>query len=139
MEQTVWLYVGIIGGLIGLGFVISIIATGGESSKTQSVESALRVIQQNNDFVCGSEYDTMYSVPVQLVAGMDLYSRDRAICADYLGEKTCKQTGCSIFGASGGDFNLSLSSPEAMQLFEVHSYTCYTTRIPDGVLLECKG
>jgi len=139
MEQAVWLYVGIISALIGLGFVMTIVTTGQETNKVQTIENTLRLVKQTCDYVCAAEPETMHSTQVQLVSGMLFYASGKAICADFKGEKNCKQCECEVIARSGEQFSMDFSSEEAMQLFNIHSYTCYLERTNNGVAIECKG
>lgn len=150
MEQAVWLYVGIIAALIGLGFVASIVMSGRETANQQSVENTIRKLEQNCNLVCAADTETMFSVDVTLVAGMKLYSPmegekvSKALCADYAAKSYCRECDCSILDKTDPKKRFELDLSEARQLFETHGYTCFMERVEtetvkDGVAVECKG
>ncbi len=139
MEQAVWLYVGIIAALIGLGFVASIVMSGRETSNQQAVENTIRKLEQNCNLVCAADTETMFSVDVTLVAGMRLYGLQKAICADYAAKSYCRECDCSLLDKTDTTKQFELDLSEARQLFEMHNYTCFMERIEEGVAVECKG
>ncbi len=143
MEQSVWLYVGIISALIGLGFVASIIIAGRETSKQQAVENTIRKMQQNCNSVCTADTETMFKTDVTFVSGMKLYSMNKptngSICVDYKDSTNCQQCNCQVFDKEGNSFEMDFSTPEARQLFDTHDYECFMERTEKGVAVECKG
>jgi len=137
VEQTVWLYVGIIAAIIGLGFVATIVLGGRETSHWQTVENGVKKMQQNCNQVCSSDVETMFSADVTLVSGMRLYATGRGICANYKDEQTCKECDCEVFDKEGQSFALDLTG--ATELFESNQYKCFMERTETGVAVECKG
>ncbi len=137
MEQAVWLYVGIIAALIGLGFIASIVISGKETMNEQTVENSIRKMQQNCNLVCASDEETMFSVDTTLVAGMKLYGNGKAICTDYKGKTSCKECDCLVSDLNGFAFVLDLTN--AIGLFESSNYKCFMERTEEGVAIECKG
>jgi hypothetical protein len=140
LEQSVWLYVGIIAGLIGLGFVASIAVSGNETGKQQALQNTLAKFKQNCDFVCSSDIGSMFKVDVTFVSGMKIYSEESAVCVDFKGSTDCRKCDCRILDSdSGGAFLMDFSSDEAKRLFDTHEYSCFMERKESGVAVECKG
>ena len=139
MEQTVWIYIGIITALIGLGLIISLVNTGMENTKTQVIANSLESLQVHCDRICDSEIGTKLSTRVTLVAGIKLFAAAKGVCISYREKTDCRDCGCIVKATDENTMILDLDTPEAFQLFDSHAYQCSFEKTSENLIAECKG
>lgn len=131
MEETVWLYFGIITVIVALAGITSIIMTYKDSSEKQQFFTGLQQLSGQAEQVCASPKDTMLSSPITIPAGGMLFAQEDRICGQFGDTIRCRPTRCAI--TSGTLVNLTNET-----LFDSHEYLC--TVLKDGNLtITCAG
>ncbi|MFH0955249.1 MAG: hypothetical protein V1777_04040 [Candidatus Micrarchaeota archaeon] len=145
MEQTVWLYFGVIAVLIGLLAVTQLISFNTERDKQMTMESSLNQLANFCDFTCLSDVNQFLSQSVPLASGSSVYSTDlNALCYSYSQKQQCRQCKCPIwdsnsFPATRKNFRMDLTSETIRSLYSTHTFSCSFLRQREGVTLACTG
>ncbi|MEM4326710.1 MAG: hypothetical protein QXZ13_00880, partial [Candidatus Diapherotrites archaeon] len=69
MEQSIWLYAGVVSALFGIVIIGTIIIDMQEIAKTQELENTINKIGQMTDFVCSGDEGMLLSEKVKLASG----------------------------------------------------------------------
>ena len=134
MEQTIWLYFGIVTVIIAFGIVARLVADSNQSQKDALFDRALESLEGRCRFVCDSPTMTKQSVQVNMPSGLVLQTQEENICGDYKEERRCVSCECEM-----RPYKLDLNTTIALETFETHEYRCYFTRGEDDITMECKG
>lgn len=145
MEQAVWFYVGIIAALIGIGLLVSVVLMGTNLNKEQLAQNSVRLLQMQCNNVCNNDVGTLLGVDVDIGSGTLVESTGNVICSHYNQRKECRECNCEVFAPGFSDFELNLATPEALELFDIHTYHCTFEKVFNHekeiyvVLLRCAG
>jgi len=137
MEESVWVFFGIISFILTIGIITSLVAHNKEDIKIQRFESSVDLLKTQCNYVCSSAEGTLLSVDAELPSGIILKSGydDRSkFCIEFKDESRCAFCRCEI-----QPYTLNLSSTEAKKTFVIHNYKCYFERLQDNVRMECQG
>lgn len=134
MEQTVWLYFGVITVILSFGIVGKLMVEHKNQEKDGFFESAVNMLASKCRFVCESPLSTLLSDDVKLPSGIVLTTMNDKICGSYEGEYKCDVCNCEI-----RPYELDLNTTVARETFDTHIYRCYFTRGKDDIQMECKG
>ena len=135
MEQAIWISIGVISLIIGLGILINLVAENREDIKLQKSQASVEILKNQCNFVCDSAPDTSLSVDVELPSGVVLssnFSQGNKICALFKDQYKCSFCNCPIV-----PYVLNLGS--AKKIFITHKYECYFERLENAVKMECQG
>ena len=135
MEQTVWMYFGVITIVLGFGIVGKLIIDHKEELKFQVVERSMGVLRNECSFVCDSATGTFQSVEVELPAGIELSTQGDKLCGLFKETTNCVLCGCTL-----REYELNLNTELALEGFDTHTYTCNFKRMAgDKVEIDCQG
>ncbi len=134
MEQTVWLYFGIVTVVLAFGVIGNLVVNHKAQQKYGIFERALERLEGQCNFVCSSASSTLLSAEVELPSGIVLYTDQNLICGAYKDKKRCVRCNCQL-----REYTLNLNTTIAIQTFETHEYSCEFLREQDDIILECKG
>jgi hypothetical protein len=134
MEQTVWLYFGVITVILGFGIVAKLIIDHKNQSKNDLFDQAIDLIKNQCNFVCSSSPGTKISQEVTLPSGLVLTSEEKRICGRYNTEDRCAVCNCEL-----SNYTLNLNTSLALKTFQSHTYFCFFTRGDINVDMECQG
>lgn len=131
MEQTVWLYFGIITVVLGLGIVGKLVIDHRQDIRFHVVERSMGLINNQCNFVCQSPQGSLHSVDVEFPSGIIIETIDDKVCALYKNTTNCVPCGCTL-----RTYRLDLEEAR----FDTHVYKCKFERmVLDGISMECQG
>ncbi|MEM4390699.1 MAG: hypothetical protein QXU92_01940 [Candidatus Diapherotrites archaeon] len=136
MEQSIWLYAGVVSALFGIVIIGTIIIDMQEKAKTQELENTINKIGQMTDFVCSGDEGMLLSEKVKLASGSKIQANKtkKSICISYANENKCISIKCGI-----NDYELNLDTPEHKAAFNIAEYKCYIEKANGTANIECKG
>lgn len=137
MEQALWISIGVIAIIIGLGIVVNLVAESREDLKLQKSKASVDILKNQCDFVCDAQPGTVLSIDAELPSGIVLsagLSQGNKICASFKEELQCSFCNCPLM-----PYSLDLSSSLAKKTFSTHSYKCYFERLENAIKMECQG
>jgi hypothetical protein len=131
MEESVWLYFGVIVILITVAIITSIFIKYQHDSSEQFLFDGLQQLRTQVNVVCDAPKDTMLSVPVSAPADAQLRAYADRICVEYRRKTRCEPVACDLQPA----MLLNLSN---VTLFTSRTYTCSALR-GTLVTVNCQG
>jgi len=135
MDEPIWMYVGIISVIIGLGIVVNLFGQLNESKQKDKIIWALDKIETNYNFVCGLPKDTRIVVELEFPSGIVLNGTNNRICITADEEDRCKTLDCNMTDP----YILDLDTVLAKKTFNFKEYACYLEKEAKNVTLECQG
>lgn len=133
MEESVWLYVGILSALIGLAVVVSLFTRQTHEQKGEQITSAVDTYKELCTQVCRLPEDTKLSAKSTFPTGTFLYTTDESICARLDAKLFCGRCPCAVL--PGTVLNLSNTA----EYFQSHDYTCSITKGASTISMGCSG
>lgn len=134
MEESVWLYIGVIAILLSVAIITSVFLSYEESNNEQLFFDGLQQLARQADILCKAPLQTQLSAPITIPAGGLLYAETDRLCAQYEGKIRCKPSSCVVNTAT----IVNLTSNETQTLFRSHQYTCTILR-DDTLVINCQG
>lgn len=132
MEETVWLYFGIISVLVAIGIIASVVMTYTNENTEQVFFDSITHLREQADVVCDAPRDTMLSISIVAPADAVLTADSNRICARLADDVRCVATKCEL--ADQVVLNLTNTS----DLFASHRYTC-TVLHAERLEISCAG
>jgi hypothetical protein len=131
MEESVWLYFGVIVVIITIAIITSIFVHYRQDSDQQQFLQGLQQLQGQVDIVCDAPKDTMLSTSVTAPADTVLYTQKDKVCLRQGDLVRCLPTSCIM----EEKILLNLTN---VTLFSSHTYIC---RVLHGqnVTITCQG
>lgn len=130
MEDTVWVFVGVITMLIVLGILSGVIQNKYEDDIESTASSSLDRIIFHCDSVCNMPKGTYLSFSVDFVKGMLLTGEDNSVCVEQGDKKSCRKCACDVSA-----YKLNLTDAP----FTAHTYECFYMRNLNNVTINCTG
>jgi len=135
MEESVWLYVGILAALIGIATVASLFSHQNQSQHAEQLANAVSMYKELCTQVCKLPEDTRLSAKATLPSGAVLYTTDESVCAKLDDKLFCGRCPCTVTSGVA----LDLSQNDTRQYFTNHDFTCSFTKVLTAVTLRCSG
>ena len=135
MEESVWLYVGILAALIGIATVVSLFNHQNQEQHTEQLANAVQMYKELCAQVCRLPEDTRLSAKATLPAGAILYTTDESVCAKLNDKLFCGRCPCTVINGT----TLDLSQNGTSQYFRNHDFTCSFTKSATNVTMRCSG
>jgi hypothetical protein len=132
MEETIWVYFGVISAIIALGIVVSLVMTQSNETAKQSSFAGMERLGEQADLVCDAPKNTMLSLSIVFPAEAIMTTDTNRLCLDVDGKTRCIATKCDLSARTV--LNLSGTS----DLFSSHKYTC-TVLHADTMEISCAG
>lgn len=120
MEETVWMYFGILAVIIGIGVITTIFTQYKDEGGADTLFLGVQQLGKQAELVCNSPRDTKLSLEITVPAGTLLYTKSDKLCATLDEKIKCVPTTC-VFAEQT---LINLTSDEARQLFSTRTYTC---------------
>ena len=145
MEESLWLYFGVIAVLIGIVIVAQLVGFNVDREKRLALEGSINQMANFCDFICLSDLNQLLSQKVTLASGAKLYSTDlNGLCYRYEEKQNCRPCKCAIFDTpfdpqTKANFLLDLNTQQLKDLYATHEFSCLFFREREGVTLECTG
>jgi len=136
MEEIVWVIFGVIAIVISFALITRVVDRNSENNKLQEMRNSIQLLENQCNLVCEMGSGTTLGIDVNIASKSLLYSYPDTICFEFKEESICSRCNCEI---KNPGVLLNLTFPEAEQLFDVHTYTCFFTKVSGGVTIECKG
>jgi hypothetical protein len=139
MEEAVWIAIGIVSVILGVGVIATIISHTASQNAVQQLTNAVQALGVHCEQVCPMTEGTALGVTVELPADTVLFGNNDLICGrigDDAATLSCARCACTE--APGIILNLSGARP----FFRSYEYTCRATRIgglAPGIQYECTG
>ena len=134
MEESIWLYVGVIASIFALVVISNLVLLNQDQTKEQHAKNSVALLEQKCNFVCGSEKGTYLSEKVALPSGSVLIAEDHGICISYNEKTSCGRCDCQI-----EPYDLNLNTQAHIEAFTVSDFYCAFLKTETGVSVECKG
>ena len=129
----VWVVIGIISVILGVGIIVNMLFLGEQSISTANVDSALDRLANQCNQVCRLPVETASSTSVQLPKDVLLYTQEDLLCATQNEESSCRRCNCD-FGEYTEQLDLT-NSP-----LNNHEYSCRFTKESQTIIsMECQG
>lgn len=134
MEESVWIYFGIIMVLIGLGVVIGVYRTSSDEGVQSTFFQSIEHMGAQERTVCDSPRETQLSLQVTVPAGATIFNTDDKICGAYKDASKCVPATCPLTPKTV----LNLTAEGVNHLFTSREYNCAFLR-QDTVVITCEG
>jgi hypothetical protein len=134
MEETVWVYFGIIMVIVALGIIVSVYRSSSDESVQATYFQSIGQIESQLNTVCSSPKDTQLSLRVNIPAGAVLTTADDKVCGVFRNATRCAPSPCLLEPA----VVLNLTAAGESRLFTSRMYTCAFLR-QDTVRITCQG
>jgi hypothetical protein len=135
MEESVWLYVGILAALIGIATVVSLFTHQNQEQHGVQLANTVQMYKELCTQVCRLPEDTRLSAKSPLPAGAKLYTTDESVCASMGDKLFCGRCPCTVEPGVA----LDLSQNSTLQYFRNHDFTCSFIRSATNVTMRCSG
>ena len=133
MEEGVWVLIGVISVIIGVGIIASLLINSEQDLGAVSVGSALDQLANQCNMVCRLPQDSASSTRVDLREGVFLYTQEDLLCAQIDNETSCRRCNCDF-----GEFTEQLNLSQALSARQ--SYSCRFTKTGHrSIDMECQG
>jgi hypothetical protein len=134
MEQTVWIYFGVITVILAFGIVGKLILDYKNEAKDDLFDRSVEELKGQCEFVCSSAPGTRIAQQVDLPSGMVLFTEGKRICGVYKKDTRCVMCSCEL-----SSYTLNLNTSLALKTFQNHEYNCFFSREDLNVVMECQG
>ncbi|HIH24491.1 TPA: hypothetical protein HA251_05640 [Candidatus Woesearchaeota archaeon] len=134
MEESVWIYFGIILVIVALGITINVYRTSQEDGLESALFQGIENMGGQATIVCASPRDTMLSLRVDFPAGSVVRVTDDKICGTLDTSIRCIPAPCAMLPQTV----LNLTAAREDRLFVVRQYTCAFLK-GDTVSVYCQG
>gem|GEM_PF-3552753 len=139
MDEPIWIFIGVVSAIIGLGIVAQTILRGNESGMEDQAKSAVALLAAQCEQVCKLPENTAIDVKIDVPKGMKLEVREGSICAIIKERNFCERCGCDHLQEP-----IVLDTTSASAFFSAHMYSCRYDRLDTGmseklVKVTCTG
>ncbi len=135
MEETIWIYIGVISVIIAFGIIFSNFKDFREESKMSKIEWTLAKYTADYNFVCKAAIKTKISSKITLPSGSILNISTNRTCVNLDGDVRCTLLDCSVDKEYILDLNTTMLSRSVSFL----DYKCTIERISENVTVVCQG
>lgn len=134
MEQTVWLYFGVLTVLVGFTIIGKLVVDHKEMTTDDFFDRSLTVLGNECNFVCDSTLGAKLSTNVEFASGFILTTNQNRICGEYKDKFRCINCNCGL-----NDYTLDLNTTIAKKAFTTHPYKCSFLKGENDIQIECQG
>jgi hypothetical protein len=134
MEEAVWVAIGAITLVIGVGIFITLFAHYQAGVRSDRVPVAVAQLQAECNLVCKAPKETLLATEVVLPAGTLLTTQQDKVCAAYEGTVSCQRCDCPL----AEETVLNLTGEETLRLYKEHRFTC-AVHHGDLINITCEG
>ena len=134
MEETVWMYFGILAVIIGIGIITTIFTQYKDESSGDTLFLGVQQLGKQAELVCASPRDTKLSIEFTVPSGTLMYTKSDKLCARLDDKIRCLPSTCLL----EEKVLINLTSDEAKQLFDTWEYTC-AVHNDDVLRFTCQG
>jgi hypothetical protein len=134
MEETIWMFFGILGMLIALGIIGPLLYNQTQTFSEDKLHSGIIKIKNQANFLCSTSIGNSISTTLDLYYNTTLYTKEDKVCVKGGNHISCERISCQF-----EESNLTLDSELAKEFFQLE-YTCLLEVRARGLLsIECRG
>lgn len=134
MEESIWLYFGIILVLVALGIIVTVYKSSQDEGTQTALFQSIGNMGSQASIICKSPRDTMLSIKILVPAGSLIKTTSTKICGTFANETRCVPADCALEEQT----ILNLTDPSLERLFTTRPYTCSFLK-QENVTIACQG
>lgn len=131
MEESIWMYFGIIVVIVTLGIIASLFSSYYQESRDDLLFQGLEQLGRQTDIVCSAPEGTMLSIPITVTRNSSLYALDDRLCATSTERTQCVPLRCDAIPST-------LVNLSGQDIVEEHEYLC-TVQGAQALNITCQG
>jgi hypothetical protein len=132
MEESVWIYFGIIMVIVAIGIIAGVYHTSQQESGQAVFLQSIEQMGAQARTVCDSPRETQLSLQLTVPAGATIFTTSDKICGAYKDASKCVPAACAL------EAKTVLNLTSSTGLFSSRLYTCSFLR-QDLVSINCQG